>query len=91
MLQYYDNSVSNYISFADGYSINAIHYNNGFLALAAGNDGVLLYRWDETLSINLLTNIDSGDDNYVYDFKVDGNNIYTASENGISIYKIEVE
>jgi hypothetical protein len=86
-----DGTIMSNLSFADGYSINAIHYDNGFLALAAGNDGVLLYQWNETLSVNFLTNIDSGDDNYVYDVKVDGNNIYTASENGISIYKIEVE
>ncbi|MAQ43732.1 MAG: hypothetical protein CMG25_04515 [Candidatus Marinimicrobia bacterium] len=84
-----DSSIMANLLFADGYSINAIDAGNSFLALAAGNDGVLIYQWDGSLEVNLLTNIDSGDDNYVYDVKVDGNNIYTASENGISIYKIE--
>ena len=83
-----DGMIIGNLSFADGYSINAIHYDSGFLALAAGNDGVLVYQWTESLSLDLLTNIDSGDDNYVYDVKVDRDNIYTASENGISIYKI---
>ena len=86
-----DGSIVSNLTFAEGYSINAIDYGNEFLALAAGNDGVLVYQWDGTLNVNLLTNIDCGDDNYVYDVNVEGNNIYTASENGISIYKIEGE
>jgi len=86
-----EGSIVSNLTFADGYSINAIDYDNEFLALAAGNDGVLVYQWDGTLNVNLLTNIDSGDDNYVYDVNVEGNNIYIASENGISIYKIEGE
>ena len=86
-----DGSIMGNLTFADGYSVNAIDYDNGFLALAAGNDGILIYQWDSSLDVNFITNIDSGDDNYVYDIKVDGDNIYTASENGISIYKIEVE
>ena len=84
-----DGSIMSNLTFAEGYSINAIDYDNGFLALAAGNDGILIYQWDGSLDVDFLTNIDSGDDNYVYDIKVDGNNVYTASENGISIYKIE--
>ena len=86
-----DGGIIGNLTFGDGYSINAIDYDNGLLALAAGNDGVLVYQWDGTLDVDFLTNIDCGDDNYVHDVKVDGSNIYTASENGISIYKIEGE
>ena len=69
--------------------VSWIDADNGFLALASGNDGVLVYQWNGSLDVDLLTRIDSGDDNYIYDVKVDGNHVYTASENGISIYKIE--
>tara|TARA_Y100001970_G_C14216337_1_gene849880 strand:- start:319 stop:1569 length:1251 start_codon:yes stop_codon:yes gene_type:complete len=84
-----DGAIMSNLTFADGYSINAIDADNGFLALASGNDGVLVYQWNGSLDVDLLTRIDSGDDNYIYDVKVDGNHVYTASENGISIYKIE--
>ena len=76
--------------FGNGYSINAIDYDSGVLALSAGNDGIILYGWSETLSLELKGILDVGEDNYVYDLKVVGDNIFVASENGISIYKIRI-
>lgn len=75
---------------AGGYSISAIHYGSGVLALGVGNDGVLIYEWDGSsiAHISLGNSLDLGDDNYVYDVHVSDNNIYVGSENGISIYKI---
>ena len=62
----------------------------------AGNELTHSESGDSYLSIfgldsedELHQKIDGGDDNYIYDVKVDGNHVYTASENGISIYKIE--
>ena len=80
------------LTFADGYSINAIDYdrNSGTLALAAGNDGIIIYEWNESLSLALKGILNTGSDNYIYDLKVLGNNIFVASENGISIYKIGI-
>ena len=78
------------LSFADGYSINAIDYDSGVLALSAGNDGIIIYEWSETLSLKLKGILDVGEDNYVYDIKVINDNIFVASENGISIYKIRI-
>ena len=78
------------LSFAEGYSINAIDYNSGTLALAAGNDGIIIYDWDESLGLDLNGILNVGSDNYVYDVKVYDDNIYVASENGISIYKIGI-
>ena len=45
---------------------------------------------DESLNLALKGILDTGSDNYVYDLKVLGNNIFVASENGISIYKIGI-
>ena len=83
-------SIISNLTFADGYSINAIDYDNGILALAAGNDGVIIYEWTESPNLNLKGILSTGDDNYVYDLKVSGENIYIASEDGISIYKIGI-
>lgn len=84
-----DGEIAGNLAFADGYSINAIDYKSGVLALAAGNDGVLIYDWDESLGLDLKGILNVGDDNYVYDVKVHNDDIYVASENGISIYNIK--
>ena len=90
LLDSYGTIIGN-LTFADGYSVESISYSDseGLLALAVRNNGTLLYEWNETLSVNFLGVIDSGEDNFVYDVKISDNNIYTASENGISIYQIE--
>ena len=82
---------SDNLTFADGYSINAISYDetSQILALSAGDDGVIIYSWNGYLSVSLRGIIDTGEHNKVYDVKVVGDNIYVGSENGISIYKIE--
>ena len=86
-----DGVESNNLTFADGYSINAISYDetSQILALSAGDDGVIIYSWNGYLSVSLRGIIDTGEHNKVYDVKVVGDNIYVGSENGISIYKIE--
>ena len=84
-----DGQIVSNLTFADGYSINAIDYNGGILALAAGNDGVLIYDWNESLGLDLKGILNVGSDNYVYDVKVHDDDIYVASENGISIYNIK--
>ena len=78
------------LTFANGYSINEIDYSGGTLALAAGSDGVIIYEWNESLDLTLKGILNVGSDNYVYDVKVYEDNIYVASENGISIYKIGI-
>ena len=80
--------IVNNLIIANGYSISAIHYNSGLLALAAGNDGILLYEWNESMSVAFKGILDTGNDNYVFDVHVSDGNIYVGSENGISIYKI---
>ena len=42
------------------------------------------------MNVRLKGMLDVGDDNYVYDLKVIGNNIFVGSENVISIYKIRI-
>ena len=85
-----EGQINGNLSFADGYSINAIDYDAGTLALSAGDDGVIIYEWNESLSLTLKGILNTGNDNYVYDIKVLGDNIFVASENGISIYKIGI-
>ena len=43
------------------------------------------------MNLDFLGIITSGDDNYIYDVKIQDDIVYTASENGISIYKIKVD
>ena len=85
--------INSNLTFANGYSISAIGYDEtstqGLLALGAGNDGVILYNWDGGMSVSLKGIIDVGKNNYVFDVEVVGDNIYVASENGITIYKVE--
>ena len=52
------------------------------------NDGILLYEWNESMSVAFKEILDTGNDNYVFDVHVSDGNIYVGSENGISIYKI---
>jgi len=85
-----DGDIMSNLTFADGYSINAIDYSDGTLALAAGRDGIIIYEWYESLNLSLKGILDTGSDNYVYDLKVIGDKIFVASENGISIYKIGI-
>ena len=52
-----DGQVSSNLRIAEGYSIKDININQGLLALACGNDGVLLYDWNSGLNISPLGKI----------------------------------
>ena len=52
--------VTNYISFADGYTIKGIDYNEGLIALATGSDGVHLYAWNGGDSVSPYGSITTG-------------------------------
>ena len=54
LLESDSNSASNYISFADGYSINGIDFSDNIIALATGNDGVQLYEWLGVVTLLLM-------------------------------------
>ena len=81
--------VTNYISFADGYSIKGIDYNNqnGLIALATGSDGVQLYLWNGGNSVSPYGSIDTG---YAYDLKIKDNLVFVATQEGLEIYKIGI-
>ena len=80
------NSVSNYISFADGYSINGIDFSNDIIGLATGYDGVQLYEWLGGNSITPFASVNT--DGYAYDLKIKDNLIFVATRAGLEIYKI---
>ena len=86
LLESDSNSASNYISFADGYSINGIDFNSDIIGLAAGNDGVQLYEWLGGSSVSPYGSIDT--DGYAYDLKIKNDLIFVATRTGLEIYKI---
>ena len=81
--------ITNYISFADGYSIKGIDYNNqnGLIALATGSDGVHLYLWNGGNSVSPYGSIDTG---YAYDLKIENDLVFVATQEGLEIYKIGI-
>ena len=78
--------VTNYISFADGYTIRGIDYNNGLIALATGSDGVQLYEWLGGNAVSPYGSIDT--EEYAYDLKIKDDLIFIATRIGLEIYKI---
>ena len=76
----------NYISFADGYTIRGIDYNNGLIALATGSDGVQLYEWLGGNAVSPYGSIDT--EEYAYDLKIKDDLIFIATRSGLEIYKI---
>ena len=86
LLESDNNSASNYISFADGYSIKGIHVSNNIVGLAAGYDGIQLYEWLGGDSISPYASIDT--DGYAYDLKIKDDLIFVATRTGLEIYKI---
>ena len=74
------------LGIANGYSINNISEDNGYLALSSGHDGVLLYKYFGNLNTEFIGQINTPYSNNV---KVDGNNLIISTEDGIYIYLIK--
>ena len=85
LLESNTNNVTNYIEFADGYSIKSIDFNEDIFGLATGSDGVQLYQW---LGADNVIPYASLDTNYAYDLKIKGNLVFVATRQGLEIYKI---
>ena len=88
LLESDNNSASNYISFADGYSINGIDFSDNIIALATGNDGVQLYEWLGGSNVTPYASIST--DEYAYDLKIKGDLIFVATRSGLEIFKIGI-
>ena len=88
LLESDSNSASNYISFADGYSINGIDFSDNIIALATGNDGVQLYEWLGGSNVTPYASIST--DEYAYDLKIKGDLIFVATRSGLEIFKIGI-
>ena len=80
-----DGNIINTNQFAIGYSVNGIHQNNGLLALATGNNGILLYNWSGS-NVSFMGIIETS---YANNVKVAGNIIFAATEDGIEIIQID--
>ncbi|MDP6853460.1 MAG: hypothetical protein QF472_05870 [Candidatus Marinimicrobia bacterium] len=70
--------------FAGGYSIRGIHSDGSILALAAGHDGILVYKNNDN-NLSFLGRIATS---YAHVVKVADNTIYAGTEDGIDIIQI---
>ena len=80
-----DGNIINTNQFASGYSVNGIHLDYSLLALAAGNDGILLYHWSG-IDISFMGKIETA---YANNVKVAGDIIFAATEDGIEVIQID--
>ena len=71
---------------ANGYTINNLSVDNGYLALSAGHDGVLLYRYYNQLDAEFIGQINTPYSNNV---KIDGDNLIVSTEDGVFVYLIK--
>jgi hypothetical protein len=81
-----DGTIINSQQFAVGYTIKGIHQDGGLLALAAGNDGILLYNWNGGTDVSFIGKIETA---YANNVKVAGDIIFAATEDGIEIIQID--
>jgi len=80
----------NQITVADGYSVKGIHKQNELLALACGNDGVLLFTCTSNSNIPMVSEIGRINSAYAYKAKIyNYNTIFVATKAGIQILTIE--
>ena len=80
----------NQITIADGYSVKGIHKQNELLALACGDDGVLLYTCHSDGNFPLVSEIGRINSEYAYNAKIYNlNTIFVATKVGIQIFTIE--
>jgi len=76
--------------FAEGYVINTIEITDTIIALACGNDGVLIYQNLSSESAINLEEIGWIDTAYAYDVDIyDDNTILVATREGVQIFRIE--
>ena len=85
LLESNTNNVSNYVSFADGYSVKGIDYHDGLIGLATGSDGIQIYQW---LGGSTVTPYGSYDTGYAYDLKIKDDLVFVATREGLEILKI---
>ena len=88
LLESDNDSVSNYIAFAEGYSINGIDFSDNIIGLATGNDGIQLYEWSGGSNVTPYGSINT--DEYAYDLKIKGDLIFVATRTGLEIFKIGI-
>ncbi len=81
-----DGTVIDKLSIANGYTINGVSEDNGYLALSGGHSGVLLYQYFGGMDAEFMGQINTPYSNNV---KVDGNNLIVSTEDGIYIYLIK--
>lgn len=82
--------IINSIRIADGYSIKGMHLKDDILALACGNDGVLLYNWLDTGDGIQVDEMGWLDSEYAYNVKVyNSQTIFVATRSGIQIFQLE--
>ena len=80
----------NQITIADGYSVKGIHKQNDLLALACGDDGVLLYTCHSDGNLPLVSEIGRINSEYAYNVKIyNSNTIFVATKEGIQIFTID--
>jgi len=72
--------------FAGGYTIKGIHHDGSLLAMAAGNDGILLYNWNGGADVSFIGKIETA---YANNVKVAGDIIFAATEDGIEVIQID--
>jgi len=82
--------LANQITIADGYSVKGIHKQNELLALACGDDGVLLYTCFSDDNLPIVSKIGRINSAYAYNVKIyNSNTIFVATKEGIQIFTIE--
>ena len=81
-----DGSIMDLHQFASGYTIKGIHQDGGLLALAAGNDGILLFNWNDGTDVSFIGKIETA---YANNVKVAGDIIFAATEDGIEVIQID--
>ena len=84
-----DGSTTGPHQFGVGYTIKGIDQDDGLLALAAGHDGILLYKWNGNV-VSFMGKIETAYANTVK-VKSDVNSkiIFAATEDGIEIIQID--
>ena len=85
-----DNTVSNQMYIANGYSIQGIHIQGDLMALACGGDGILLYNFYNNGNIPQASEIGRINSEYAYKVKIyNSNTIFAATREGVQIFTIE--
>ena len=81
-----DGIIVDKLGIADGYSVNNLSEDNGYLALSVGHDGVLLFQYFGGISTKFIGQLNTPYSNNV---KIDGNNLIVSTEDGVYVYFIK--